>query len=219
LITTNVTGFFRHPRHFEVAVEHSLAVIRQQGLARLWSAAASTGEEAYSLAMALIEGSGRDDPPVTIFATDIDTDAVAIARRGEYGKVALGSLSPERRARFLTPVPGGKRWKIAPAVSRIVEFGVMNLNGSAWRVEGPLDVIFCRNVLMYLEACRRHAALERLASLLPPDGLLILDPTEHLGKAGYLFTQQTNGMCFRLATASCKRCCPTPFAPDEEELR
>ena len=63
----------------------------------------------------------------------------------------------------------------------------MNLAKRSWPVEGPFDVIFCRNVLMYLEACHRYAVLERMASVLAPDGILILDPTEHLGKAGHLF--------------------------------
>jgi chemotaxis protein methyltransferase CheR len=197
LITTNFTSFFRHPHHFERAVEHALAAIRRCGRARLWSAAAATGEEPYSLAMALIETSERDDPPATILATDIDDDALALAHRAEYSKVALGSLSPERCARFLTPLLDGKFWKMAPAVCRMVEFRVVNLAGSAWKVTGPFDVIFCRNVLMYLETSRRHATLERMASLLTPDGVLILDPTEHLGKAGHLFAQRADGVCLR----------------------
>ena len=200
LITTNFTGFFRHPRHFELAGERALAAIRRCGRARLWSAAAATGEEPYSLAMALIEMSGHDAPPVTILATDINADALAVAQQAEYSKVALGSLSPARRARFLTPLSDGKLWKICPTVCRIIDFGVVNLADSTWPVEGPFDVIFCRNVLMYLEACLRQAVLERMTSLLTPDGILMLDPTEHLGKAGHLFTQRSDGVCLRRGT-------------------
>ena len=73
-------------------------------------------------------------------------------------------------------------------VRRLVEFSALNLVDVTWQnIEGPFDVIFCRNVLMYLETSYRYAVAERLASLLAPDGLLILDPTEHLGKASHFF--------------------------------
>jgi chemotaxis protein methyltransferase CheR len=187
LITTKFTGFFRHPSHFELAARHAAEVARRCGLARLWSAGAATGEEPYSLAMALIGAFQRDDPPVNILATDIDEDALVIAQRGEYGKAALGKLSPEQRDRCFRESKGPASWRLAPAVRQLVEFRVLNLIDPAWPIEGQFDVIFCRNVLMYLEARHRHAALERMASLLAPDGLLMLDPTEHLGRAVHLF--------------------------------
>jgi chemotaxis protein methyltransferase CheR len=196
LVTTNFTGFFRHPRHFQAAAEHALRAAQGHGQARLWSAAAATGEEPYSTAIVLIEAFRRDDPPATILATDIDTETLAAAERGEYGERALQALEPERRERFFGGAIAGRR-AIQPAVRRLVEFRALNLADVVWPVEGPFDVIFCRNVLMYLEACHRYAVLERLASLLAPDGLLILDPTEHLGKAGHLFTPGADGLYSR----------------------
>jgi chemotaxis protein methyltransferase CheR len=71
---------------------------------------------------------------------------------------------------------------------------MLNLTDPAWPLEGPFDVVFCRNVLMYLEACHRYAVLERMASVLAPDGILILDPTEHLGKAAHLFAHGADGI-------------------------
>jgi len=194
LLTTKFTGFFRHPRQFDIAVEHALRAARQCGRARLWSAAAATGEEPYSLAMALIEGTGREDQPAAILATDVDAIALAVAQRGEYSEAALRGLEPARRARFLRETGVARRWGIAPTVRRLVEFRVLNLASVAWPVEGPFDVIVCRNVLMYLEACHRYAVLERMASLLAPDGLLMLDPAEHLGKAGHLFTPDADAV-------------------------
>ena len=193
LLTTGFTGFFRHPGHFDLAAEHALQAVRRQGQARLWSAGAATGEEPYSLAMALIEVFGRDDPPARILATDIDESTLASAQRGEYGERSLRALDPERRRRFITETGGGI-WRIAPAVRRLVEFRVLNLAEVVWPVEGPFDVIFCRNVLMYLEAGYRYAALERMASLLAPDGLLILDPAEHLGPAEHLFLSKSEAV-------------------------
>jgi hypothetical protein len=100
----------------------------------LWSAAAATGEEPYSLAMALIEAFGRDDLPAGILATDIDVEALAVAQRGEYADVALQAMEPARRERFLSATGVARRWSIAPAVRRLVEFrGVRdNPGGVAW---------------------------------------------------------------------------------------
>ena len=188
LLTTKVTGFFRHPRHFEVAAARALRAARERGRTRWWSAAAATGEEPYSLAMTLIEAFGNDEPPASVLATDADVDALKAAERGEYAEAALEGLEPARRDRFLCESKISRRWQVIPAVRRLVEFRALNLASIEWPVEGPFDIIFCRNVLMYLEASHRYAALERLASLLAPDGLLMLDPAEHLGKAGHLFT-------------------------------
>jgi chemotaxis protein methyltransferase CheR len=201
LLTTNFTGFFRHPWHFHLAAEHALWAVHRRGRARLWSAAASTGEEPYSLAMALIDVFGRDDPPAAILATDIDGAALALARNAEYGEAALAALSPEQRARFVgEPAPGGAR-RLLPPVRRLVEFRPLNLADVAWPVDGPFDVVFCRNVIMYLEACHRYAVLERVASLLEPGGLLLLDPTEHLGGAAALFVSRGGGAYSRPAAA------------------
>lgn len=203
LLTTKFTGFFRHPRHFDVAAEHAHRAAREQGAARLWSAAAATGEEPWSLAMALVEVFQRDDPPASILATDVDLTALAVAQRGEYGEATLRLLEPARRARFFSEANAARHWTIAPAVRRLVEFRPLNLADVAWPVmTGPLDVILCRNVLMYLEAGHQYAVLERMASLLAPDGLLLIDPTEHLGTAGHWFTPGAEGVYWRRRVAS-----------------
>ena len=193
LVTTRFTGWFRHSEHFALAAEHVRRKVEQRGEVRLWSAGTATGEEAYSLAMAVIEALRCEDPPARILATDIDAAALAVAERGEYGERALATLTPDRRARFLAPADQGSRWGLAPAVRRLVEWRLLNLASAAWSVEGGCDVIFCRNVLMYLHADRRRAVLERMASVLAPDGVLFLDPAEHLGAAASLFGPGVNG--------------------------
>lgn len=201
LLTTKFTGFFRHPRHFEIAAEHAVQAAKQRGRARLWSAAAATGEEPYSLAMKVMEVFRCDNPPVTILATDLDLEALATAQRGEYGTATLKGLGKAQQERFLRETGAPGRWAIAPAVRRLVQFSPMNLASVPWTVEGAFDVVFCRNVLMYLEACHRYAVLERLASLLAPDGLLMIDPTEHLGKARHLFTADADAVYGRRRTS------------------
>ena len=194
MLTTKFTGFFRHPRHFEIAAEHALRAAEQRGRARLWCAASATGEESYSLAMKLVEVFRCDTPPVTILATDLDSEALATAQRGEYGTAGLKGLGATQRESFMRETGALGRWVMAPAVRRLVQFSPMNLASAPWTVEEAFDVVFCRNVLMYLEACHRYAVLGRLAALLAPQGLLFIDPTEHLGKAGALFTQQADAV-------------------------
>jgi len=197
LLTTNVTGFFRHPWHFDLAAEHALWAAHRRRTARLWSAAAATGEEPYSLAMAVIEVFRRDDPPVTIVATDVDETALAAAGDACYGDAALAAVPPDARARFFGPRgPDGRR-RVVPAVRGLVELRPLNLADLAWPVDGSLDVVFCRNVLMYLEASYRYSVLERVASLLEGGGLLLLDPSEHLGGAAPLFVSRGRGVYTR----------------------
>ena len=203
LFTTNLTGFFRHPTHFDIAAEHALRAAQRRRQVRCWSAAAATGEEPYSLAMALTEVFRGEAPPVTIQATDIDVEALAVARRGEYRDRAVAGLEAERLERFFTETTAN-HWGIKSTVRRMVEFGALNLVEVAWpNIEGPFDVIFCRNVLMYLEASYRYSVVERLTSLLAPDGLLILDPTEHLGKADHFFAPAAADGVYSRQQASC----------------
>jgi chemotaxis protein methyltransferase CheR len=193
LITTRYTGFFRHLAHFEVAARHARWAAQQRGTARLWSAAAASGEEPYSLAMALVDAFGRDNPPVTILATDIHEEALTAARRGQYSDVAMEGLAPEQRARFFTQV-ATRRWRLAPAIRALVTFRCLNLAEPHWTLSESFDVIFCRNVLLYLEAHRREEVLQRIVARLAPDGVLIIDPVEHLGQAGREFSAVGQGV-------------------------
>ena len=201
LLTTNFTGFFRHPWHFHLAAEHALWAVHRRGSARLWSAAAATGEEPYSLAMAVIDVFRRDDPAVTILATDIDEAALAVAREAEYADAGLAALEPAQQARFVGEPAGGGSRRLVPAARRLVEFRRMNLADLVWPLDGIFDVVFCRNVLMYLETGHRYAVLEHIASMLEPGGLLLLDPSEHLGGAAELFVDRGNGAYTRRSAA------------------
>ncbi len=194
VLTTKFTGFFRHRRHFQLAAEHAVQAAHLRGVTRLWSAATATGEEAYSIALALIEAFGTEEPPAQVLATDIDTEALATAQRGEYGEQSLQALDSQTRSRFFCEARASKRWAIVPAVRQLVQFQTVNLVHGPWPLDGPFDVIFCRNVLMYLRPAHRCAVLERISSLLEPGGLLMLDPTEYLGKAGHLFTPCSAGV-------------------------
>jgi chemotaxis protein methyltransferase CheR len=194
LLTTSYTAFFRHPWHFDLAAEHALWAIHRRGHARLWCAAAATGEEPYSLAMALLDVARRDDPPASILASDINPQVLEFARRAEYSEASLRPLSPDQRARFFAEPAGPASFRLAPAPRRLVAFTELNLTSPLWPDGGPFDVIFCRNLLMYIEHAQRHLILERMASLLVPGGLFILDPAEHLSDARHLFKPGRNGV-------------------------
>ena len=194
LITTKFTGFFRHPQQFEVVAEHARLAAQRRGAARIWSAGAATGEEPYSVAMTLIEVFQRENPLATILATDIDEGSLAKARQGDYRAAALSEMNLNRRERFFTASDRAGRWRIAESVRRLVDFQSLNLVDPVWPMEGSFDVILCRNVLMYLSASHRHAVAERLAAVLAPGGVLILDPAEHLGPAEPLFDRGVGGV-------------------------
>lgn len=103
-------------------------------------------------------------------------------------------MEPQRRSHFFEQAARPGRCRIADPVRRLVEFRPLNLMDTTWDVQGPLDVICCRNVLMYLEARRRCVVLERMASLLAPGGVLLVDPVENVGEAGRWFGPGTNGV-------------------------
>lgn len=181
LVTTKFTGFFRHPRHFQFVVEEAKHAVELRGRVRAWSAATATGEEAFSLAMALSECGNAISSVAEVWGTDIDPEALTFAERGEYGGLAMAALNPGRRDRFFSEVLPGRRWRISLPTRQMVRFSRLNLAAETFRDREPFDLIFCRNVIMYLEPRLRQGVLERLESCLLPGGLLMLDPAENPG--------------------------------------
>jgi chemotaxis protein methyltransferase CheR len=194
LLTICHTSFFRNPKQIEIATGHALRALKERGEARVWCAAASTGEEPYSLAASLLRASGGKTPPVRILATDINSSVLETARGGEYPESALRHLDMGTRQQFFVPPTEGGFWRIADAVRSLVTFEELNLIAESWRIEGPFDVVFCRNILMYLAPCTRTEVLLRINPLLAPDGILILDPAEHLGAAQQHFRSLHHGV-------------------------
>src|SRR5262249_24911157 len=150
-LTTNLTSFFREAHHFPVLAEFLAA---HGAGARLWCAAASTGEEPYSIAMTMLETLGRE-PSARLLATDIDTNVLAQARRGIYRLDAMRACGEARQRRFFLRGKGAQDGmaRIRPEVERLVEFAQLNLLEAAWESQrkfaAALDVVFIRNVLIY----------------------------------------------------------------------
>jgi len=186
-LTTNQTDFFREAHHFAMLAQRALE-IRGRPM-RVWSAAASSGEEPYSIAITLCEAYECLMPPVEILATDLDTRVLAYAREAVYPLEKVGTLDPERLRRFFLKGRGAREGmaRVRDAVRDLVAFRTLNLRDTHWDVEGPFDAIFCRNVLIYFDKETQRAVLERLAARLAPGGLYFAGHSESLLQAADLF--------------------------------
>ncbi|MGR2737428.1 CheR family methyltransferase [Billgrantia sp. Q4P2] len=185
-LTTNLTAFFREMHHFPLLAEH---VRKSSGPVRVWSAAASTGEEPYSIAMTLLENLGARAADARVVATDIDTEALTRARAGVYPVEQVCKIDESRVKRFFQKGRGQHEGlaRVRPEVSSMVEFLSMNLLAPQWSVKGPFDAIFCRNVMIYFDKQTQARILERFAPLLKPDGLLFAGHSENFSYISKVF--------------------------------
>ncbi len=182
-VSTNVTSFFREAQHFDVLARH-LEQVRDAGATdvRLWSAACSTGEEPYGMAMVASEVFPATSTRVRILATDISADVLATARAGRYPKDRVARVPLEYR-KMIRPAGDGE-WEVVPPVRSLVTFARMNLSASPFPMAGPFEVIMCRNVMIYFQPETRRALVAEAERLLAPGGLLMLGHAESLAGIG-----------------------------------
>jgi len=187
-LTTNLTSFFREPHHFPILADH-LRKLGSKRPIRIWCSAASTGEEPYSIAMTVVETFGANPSHVSIFASDLDTNVLATAKKGVYPLERVEKLSTERLKQFFLKGTGSQEGYVAvrPELMRMIEFQRVNLLEPNWPVRGPLDVIFCRNVMIYFDKPTQHKILSRFAPLMQPDGLMFAGHSESFLHAADLF--------------------------------
>lgn len=185
-ITTNVTAFFRENHHFEalasVMLPEALARNERTRRLRIWSAACSSGEEPYCIAMTALESIpnlSRWD--FKILATDIDSDILDTAARGDYPMERLNGISDERKRRWFIPGVGEREGlvRVRPELQTPITFRTLNLIGE-WPMQGPFDVIFCRNVMIYFDQNTRDRLLSRYARMLADGGYLCLGHSESI---------------------------------------
>ena len=184
-LTTNLTSFFREPHHFPIFAEH-LKKLQGKAPIKVWCSAASTGEEPYSIAMTAVETFNSFTTPVTIVASDLDTNVLDIAAKGFYAPDRVDKLSPERLNRFFVRAAGG--FTVRPELRRMITFQRLNLLEPNWTVRGPLDVLFCRNVMIYFDKATQYKILARFAPLLADNGLLFAGHSESFLHAADLFS-------------------------------
>ena len=171
-LTTNLTAFFREAHHFPLLADHAR---RRSGEYRVWSAAASTGEEPYSIAMTLADTLGTVPGRWKVFASDIDTEVLEKARSGIYRHEELKNLTPQQLQRYFM-------------LANYVDFAPLNLLAKQYTVPGPFDAIFCRNVMIYFDQTTQQEILRRFVPLLKPDGLLFAGHSENFSHLERRFT-------------------------------
>jgi chemotaxis protein methyltransferase CheR len=176
-LTTNLTSFFREPHHFPILAGHA----RNHASLSVWCSASSTGEEPYSIAMTLCEAYGTLAPPVSITATDIDTDVLDIAAQGIYPAERVRSLPTEQLRKFFMKGKGSQdgQVRVRPELRKLIDFRQLNLLGQDWALKPPFDVIFCRNVMIYFDKPTQRQILSRFVSLMKPDALLFAGHSEN----------------------------------------
>ena len=184
-ITTNKTEFFREPHHFRFLAEEVFPAYRnnpnRQRPIRLWSAAASTGEEAYSLAMTALEVMPSfNERDIRILATDIDTDVLSRAENGVYTHEQAKQIPEALLHRYFLKGQVTHEGKILakPVLKSLIRFRRLNLQDDPWPMQAPFDVILCRNVLIYFDKPTQLRLFRRMAGMLKKDGYLMLGHSE-----------------------------------------
>ena len=187
-LTTNLTSFFREPHHFPLLAEHAVKQRRLHPVS-LWCSAASSGEEPYSIAMTMADAFGSFTPPVSIIATDVDTNVLAKAEAGVYPAERIEKLDAGIIKRFFLKGTGAQSGfvRVRPELRAMITFRQLNLLGDKWSIRGPLDAIFCRNVMIYFDKNTQLKILEKFTPLLRPDGLLFAGHSENFHNAMHLF--------------------------------
>jgi chemotaxis protein methyltransferase CheR len=182
-LTTNVTRFFREPHHFEhlktVILPPLLPLAKKGGRIRLWSAASSSGQEPYSMAMtvlSLIPDAARYD--IKILATDIDPNVLREGQEVVYAESAMESVPPALRARWFVADASGSM-RANDDLRALVTFRKLNLIGN-WPMNGRFHAIFCRNVVIYFSNETQSKVWGRIAPLLEPDGVLYIGHSERI---------------------------------------
>jgi chemotaxis protein methyltransferase CheR len=181
-LTTNHTSFLREKTHFEFLTRAVGEEFREVRTLEIWSAACSSGEEPYSIAMCLAEAFGRSNGrQFRILATDISTRVLALARRGVYAADRFSDVPEAWQRTYLLRGEGAGRgfYKVKPELAQRVEFDRLNLI-EAFPPQRLFHVIFCRNVMMYFNKPTQHDIVGRLCACLEPGGYLFIGHSESL---------------------------------------
>ncbi len=187
VVTTNKTDFFREPRHFEFLTATALPELTSSNsigrTLSFWSAGCSTGEEPYTLAMVLSEYAlAHPGFSFRILATDVSTAVLKKAALGIYTRQVVGPVPAALRVKYFLRgrEPGSDRVRMVPELRRLVEFQRLNFMDSDYGLKAKVDVIFCRNVIIYFDRPTQQRILEKLTRYLVPGGYMFVGHAETL---------------------------------------
>jgi chemotaxis protein methyltransferase CheR len=190
-LTTNKTDFFREPAHFDFLCDVAVPALLKLHAPRpaklkIWSSASSNGAEAYTIAMVLQEIASARNFRFSVLGTDISTDVLREAKAAIYSKAFVDAVPAPMRQRYVMVAKDGDRdvARIAPELRALTHFERLNLMDSQYPLDRNIDVVFCRNVLIYFDKPTQKAVVERLISHLRPGGYLILGHSESMAGSG-----------------------------------
>jgi chemotaxis protein methyltransferase CheR len=184
-LTTNLTSFFREKQHFPALREY---LEKHPGKKRIWCAASSTGEEPYSIAMTVAETFGSFSTPIEIIASDIDSEVLEKARHGIYTQNNVSELSQDQLKEFFHRGKGSNQGlaRAVPELRKMVSFRKINLTHAKWDISPTVDIIFCRNVMIYFDKATQIKILSQMVELMPADGLYVAGHSETFASAAHL---------------------------------
>ncbi|WP_255439390.1 CheR family methyltransferase [Aestuariibacter sp. GS-14] len=184
-LTTNLTSFFREAHHFDALAKY---LHEHPDTHTIWCAASSTGEEPYSIAMVVAEVFGSYKPPISIIASDIDSNVLAKARRGVYSYNSIEKLSQSRKQQFFHRGKGTNvgKVKVVDELRDMVTFRQINLQQVHWGFKQCVNVIFCRNVMIYFDKDTQLKLLARMVDLLPENGMYVAGHSENFNLQTHL---------------------------------
>lgn len=193
-MTTNETFWFRDTYPYEYLSNHilpELATKKTGKVARIWSAACSTGQEPYSISMKVQESLQNKFGPkaieADILATDLSSEALDVAKKGSYDKISVvRGLDEKRMKEYFVEEDGGGTWRVCRNLQSRIRFRPLNLQDSFYLL-GKFDVIFCRNVLIYFSTDLKNEILTKLHGALNPGGYLFLGSSESITGVNHLF--------------------------------
>lgn len=182
-ISTNVTSFYRESSHFEfVSIVFKKWLDQGQKVFRFWSAASSTGEEPYTLAMVVMEALAGRKMDVKILGTDISTRVLDNCRKGIYKAEKISSIPPFIREKYTEHcnINDISSYVMKPELKQLISFSRLNLSKPPFPMNGPFDIVFCRNVMIYFDNEVRKRLLDEIFRLVKPGGYLLVGHAESL---------------------------------------
>lgn len=181
VISTNVTHFFREQPHFDfMRQDIQKRIMTGQKKFRIWCAAASTGEEPYSIAITLHELTKEGNFDCRILATDISTNVLAKCKQGVYSKEKISGIPMHIHKDYFLPCEyeGGKAYQVRSNIASMVTFARLNLAKPPFPMSGPFDLVFIRNVMIYFDDKVKRNLLNDVHRMLKPGGHLIIGHSE-----------------------------------------
>jgi chemotaxis protein methyltransferase CheR len=186
-LTTNLTSFFREGHHFDALEAH---LKQHPKPTKIWCAASSTGEEPYSIAMTAVKAFGRFDCPVQIIASDIDSKVLEAAKMGVYRTDQVRDLPASMKKQFFHRGTGQQDGKVrvVKELREMIQFQKLNLMDDSYGIPKNIDIVFCRNVMIYFDKPTQLSILQKIVKHMAHDSLYFAGHSENFGHINHILT-------------------------------